>query len=117
MAQAESDGAAVCLIESAHSMGRRSHEHGYPRFCGYFYFSDFPTISLLYTPRLMKVPCRLPEELWNRVAALARAERRSGQAQLEVIVERGLEGLAAYELWLLTGQRTAKLMRDREKQG
>lgn len=95
-------------------MGRENPKHGYavPEFPQKF--SDFPSSILVYTLWPMRVPCRLSSELWERIAALAKAERRSGQAQLEVIVERGLEGLAAYELRLLGAERSAKLMSSKE---
>ena len=56
------------------------------------------------------VPCRLPQSLWRRIALLAVAERRSGLAQLAIVVERGLDGAAGYELGRLAAERSSALM-------
>lgn len=56
------------------------------------------------------VPCRLPEDLWHRITRMAKSERRSGQAQLEIVVERGLRDLAGLEIAALAEERARRLM-------
>jgi len=59
------------------------------------------------------VPSRLPEKLWLRVMALAKAGGRSGQAQLDLLVERALGGEAESELRRLAAERASRMMEDR----
>jgi len=56
------------------------------------------------------VPCRLPPKLWAKIVVIAKAERRSGQAQLEIVVERGLGSVAEWELRRLSGERANRVM-------
>lgn len=56
------------------------------------------------------VAVRCPEELWLRVARLAKFEHRSGQSQLNIVIERGLRDLAGVELAHLSEERSRRLM-------
>lgn len=60
------------------------------------------------------VPCRLPEALWTRVKKLAKLEHRSGQAQVIILIERGLKDLAGVEIARLSEARAKKLLEDVE---
>lgn len=47
---------------------------------------------------------------WELIVEIARQERRSATAQLELVIDRGLGGRAGYELARLSAERSDKLM-------
>ena len=58
----------------------------------------------------------LSKTQWAAIRELARRERRSGTAQLNLIVDRGLGGRAGYDLAVMAEERADRLM-DTVKNG
>ena len=94
-------------------MGHEIHKHGHASSARIFYFWGFLTavrapITVPHMEPMTKV--WLSKARWEAIKELARHERRSGTAQLNLVLDRGMGGRAGYDLSVMAEQRASRLI-------